>query len=774
MRPVDAITLRESAAILDCAISTVRRHVLAGRLPEHDRYEHRSLSPAGVEALRWRSARFVGSLPGRLIRRLPGFGYQGRAICGTIRAGSWASLGGGGEARVVVSKVRGNNQGAYGQKWTRLSVAVGLAAAGVAWVAAPAWADSSIQSSGPLTSITTTSDLNCAVTVDGDTHGEWFANTACGTFLAVGTQRFGPASVPAGPTSFTAWTPVSQTAVTGTGVPGDPFTVVTVVTAGRTGLRVTQTDTYVSGSQQYTTAVTVASTATVSKNVVLYRAGDCFQQNSDTGFGRVDGTSVACVAEVPFSNPVAPSTRLEQLIPLTPGSSYIEGQYSIDVWSAVESGQPLPNTCLCGNDPNVDDVDNGVGLSWAVTIAPGSQVTERQATYFSLAPLSTSVTADDPTVLSGATDGYTVTVSNPASTDATLASITDTLPDGFSYIPGSTTGVTTADPSIAGQVLTWNGSFTVPAGGSIQLHFQVRAATALGTYFDSAGGTIGGTGGRTVNSSGPTAQIDVQPVAVTNLAPDALVVGATNDVVVTGTMFSPDATISLGAGVLVNSVNFQDETTLTANVSVAANATPGARNVVLTEADGTATCTGCFTVHAQPTITSITPSSRGQGAKQQKITIIGTRFVAGAQVTVSGSGVSVAGITQTGSTKIVATVSISAGAAPGDRTLTVTDPDLGVATGTFTVNPGPKPASASPPVSRGTSQDVTITGTNFVAGLSVKVAAAGVTVSAPSVVTPTSITVTVTASATASPGTYKLTVTNPDRGVGSKVCLTIV
>ena len=37
MRPVDAITLREAAAILGCTTSTVRRHVPAGRLPAHDK-----------------------------------------------------------------------------------------------------------------------------------------------------------------------------------------------------------------------------------------------------------------------------------------------------------------------------------------------------------------------------------------------------------------------------------------------------------------------------------------------------------------------------------------------------------------------------------------------------------------------------------------------------------------------------------------------------------------------------------------------------------------
>jgi len=51
MRPVDAITLEEAAAILGCSRSTVRRHVAAGRLPSYDRYAHRALARVDVEQL---------------------------------------------------------------------------------------------------------------------------------------------------------------------------------------------------------------------------------------------------------------------------------------------------------------------------------------------------------------------------------------------------------------------------------------------------------------------------------------------------------------------------------------------------------------------------------------------------------------------------------------------------------------------------------------------------------------------------------------------------
>jgi excisionase family DNA binding protein len=51
-RPVDPVTLAEAAAVLGCSVSSVRRHVAAGRLrPGRRRYKHRALSRADVEAL---------------------------------------------------------------------------------------------------------------------------------------------------------------------------------------------------------------------------------------------------------------------------------------------------------------------------------------------------------------------------------------------------------------------------------------------------------------------------------------------------------------------------------------------------------------------------------------------------------------------------------------------------------------------------------------------------------------------------------------------------
>ena len=313
-----------------------------------------------------------------------------------------------------------------------------------------------INSSGPLTTVDVSTDLNCAVNHTGDADGEFFGDTACGTLLATGGTLYGPADIPAGGSASprTAFTPVSQSPITGTGTGADPFTVVTVVSLPSSPLRITETDSYVTGEESYRTDVTVANIGDLAASAILYRAGDCFLQNSDTGFGSADTSagSVSCVVDDGGS----PGTRIEQWFPLSAGSHYIEDFYS-NVWAAIGSQTPFTDSCnQCSNS-----VDNGAGLSWNLTIPPGGSVTRSHLTVFSplgRVPLSTTKTADSSTASAGGTDGYTITIHNPNTVAVALDSITDTLPAGFSYTPGSTTGATTSNPSIAGQQLTLVGT----------------------------------------------------------------------------------------------------------------------------------------------------------------------------------------------------------------------------------------------------------------------------------------------------------------------------
>jgi uncharacterized repeat protein (TIGR01451 family) len=297
-----------------------------------------------------------------------------------------------------------------------------------------------------------------------------------------------------------------------------------VVDLGTTGLRITQTDTYVAGEESYRTDVAVANTGATSRTATLYRAGDCYLQDSDSGFGDVDPATgaVACAADS------TEGARIEQLFPISPGSSYFEAGFS-EVWSRIGAQLPFPNTCRCG-----EFLDNGVGLSWGITVPVGGSVTRSHLVTFSplgRRPLSTDKVADSPTSPAGGQNGYTITVGNPNAGPVTLSSITDTLPAGFSYVAGSTAGATTANPSVSGQTLTWNGSFAVPGGGSTSLSFDVTVGSTAGQQFNNASATA--SGGFSVAPTGPTAPITVSTTggpANDDFAAGALVSGGSGSV----------------------------------------------------------------------------------------------------------------------------------------------------------------------------------------------------------------------------------------------------
>jgi lysophospholipase L1-like esterase len=240
---------------------------------------------------------------------------------------------------------------------------------------APASADATIASGGPLVSIRTTSDLNCAVRHHDDSAPEFYGDTACGTLVAADGVLYGPASIPAGSGASprTPFAPVSQSSVSGTGSASDPYVITTVVDAGPL-LRVTQRDSYVTGYGAYRTDVQLTNRSDRHLDPILYRAGDCYLQDSDVGYGVVQASSVACKARAADGTPGA---RVEQWAPITAGSRYFEAGYS-EVWQWIGTRQPFPNTCRCA-----EAIDNGAGLSWTVPLDAGRSLTASHLLSFS-------------------------------------------------------------------------------------------------------------------------------------------------------------------------------------------------------------------------------------------------------------------------------------------------------------------------------------------------------------------------------------------------------
>jgi len=178
---------------------------------------------------------------------------------------------------------------------------------------------------------------------------------------------------------------------------------------------------------------------------------------------------------------------------------------------------------------------------------------------------------------------------------------------------------------------------------------------------------------------------------------------------------------------------------------------------VSTCGSGHTSMVGTFIVNAAPpapTVTSFTPAN-GPAAGGTVVTITGTNFQSGA--TVMFGDAAAASVTINSATSISATAPAHAS---GGVTIVVTNPDGQSATaGTFTFAPsGPTVTSFVPtfgPSAGGTV--VTITGTNFQSGATVKFGDA----SAASVTFNSATSITATTSAHA-PAIVPLIVTNPD------------
>lgn len=242
----------------------------------------------------------------------------------------------------------------------------------------------SIGATGPIESIAVGDELSCQVAYVNDTALEFYPPSTtpgdCGTFLAVGGTLYAPdfdshgISATSDLGSYVPFAPVSQTGVLGTGTRADPFRVTTVVDAPGSGLRITETVSYVNGSNSYRTDTTVTNLGGGSLAAVLFHAGDCFASGSDIGFGftRDEVGSAGCSQTVQNS----PASRTVQMAPLSAGSQYYEASYD-QVWEQIATRAPFPNTCRCG-----EHIDNGTGLSWLLTFGPGTSSTRSLAVSF--------------------------------------------------------------------------------------------------------------------------------------------------------------------------------------------------------------------------------------------------------------------------------------------------------------------------------------------------------------------------------------------------------
>ncbi len=118
-----------------------------------------------------------------------------------------------------------------------------------------------------------------------------------------------------------------------------------------------------------------------------------------------------------------------------------------------------------------------------------------------------SKTVDSRQVRVGETTGYTVMIRNSGGTATTVTEVIDTLPLGFEYLPGSTSGALLADPVVDGRKLRWKARKALGGSASFSFHFDVRVSRRPGVYRNVV--DVRATKPSIVEGSGPTAPVYV-------------------------------------------------------------------------------------------------------------------------------------------------------------------------------------------------------------------------------------------------------------------------
>jgi hypothetical protein len=220
-------------------------------------------------------------------------------------------------------------------------------------------------------------DLGCAMYGSGDSDGEFYGDTACGTIISTGGSLYGPADIPAGESltgaaNYNAWDPISQ-ATTGSGTSDDPYITTTSASADGSPITVSQTDSYAVGGSTVATDTTLSNSSDAPVQVVLYHAFDCYTGDSDFGTGTSSDGSVSCVSD----NVTANGAPTLCLTPLTAGSTYVEEFYN-DLWSDISTGNLFSDTV------EADDHDTAEGLAWQVTVPASGSVSVQYTTQLLL------------------------------------------------------------------------------------------------------------------------------------------------------------------------------------------------------------------------------------------------------------------------------------------------------------------------------------------------------------------------------------------------------
>lgn len=591
-----------------------------------------------------------------------------------------------------------------------------------------------------------------------------------------------------GPGTVTFLSPTSGDTDASFGLPGEYV------------LRLTATDTVLSGSDDVTVTVTGAAPPTISAMAPSSGpqggSGPVVITGLSTNF--IQGTSQVSLGVGITVNSVTVSGPTSLTAQVTIQDTAVIGTRTVTVTTGAEVASLASGFSVTAGTPLIQSfnpVSAVQGQSVTLTVndkftnfAPGtSQVTLGSGITVSNVAVasSTSLTAQVNIGLAATPGTRTLTVTTGAETVsvAGVFTVLQAIPILYSLTPG---GGTQGQQNLAIAIVGQNTNFvqgttqatfgagvtvtavTVSSPTTATAVVNIISTAAVGTRTVSVttnAETAIFTNGFTVVAATPT---------LTQLNPGGGQPGQQNlSVAITGfgTNFMQGTTqAGFGAGITVVSVTVASATIATAVINIGSTAAIGPRTVTMTTGSEVAAFPNGFAVSAgTPVLTEISPGGGTQGQQNLAVTVKGfnTRFVQGTtQVAFGGTGVTVNSVTVTNATSVTANISIAATAALGDRGITITTgPEVASYANAFTIQQGIPAVITVTPNSGSQGQqnlNVVITGlfTNFVQGTSqVSFAGTAVTVNSVTVISATSLTANISIATNAAAAPRSVTVT---------------
>ena len=498
----------------------------------------------------------------------------------------------------------------------------------------------------------------------------------------------------------------------------------------------------------------------------------------------INGTNLRGTSAVQFgagisvnSFTVINANRIDASITITPGAATGErnvtvitagGSYTKVDGFTVKQALPLitsvePNQGRQGEALNV--TINGANLSGVTALQFGAGIIVNNFHILSASQVTASISISADAVIG--TRNVSVTTPGGGFTLEGGFTVKQALPLITSVEPNQGRQGETLSVDVYG--INFNNASVLQFGDGIALDsFNIISSTHIEAVISLS--TEAATGNRDITITTPGGSytlvngftVKQALPLITSVEPNQGRQGETLNITITGAYLGGASALQFGASISVNSFNILSSSQITANITIAPEASAGTRDIAVATPGGSYILANGFTVkHAQPVITSVSPASGNRGT-MQLVTINGSNLE-GATAVVFGDGIVVSGFNNISHTQLSVDILISSDASTGLRDITVTTPG-----GSFTF-PGSFMVKQELPLITGFSIDnanqgatlnITLSGANFTGATKVQFGS-GISVNSFNLLSSSQITANITIAAGAAAGTRDVSVTTP-------------